>query len=113
MANETGVPALIDLQVLSPMAWVKREKDRIGATPEAKRWIARDYLDALRGGAAYAGELSRGEVPHGEGPEGNRRRLEFTLIRLATDAVLLLEKLRSGDFENQMVNKDGSENDNG
>ena len=93
----SDVPPLIDLQVLSPMAWVQREKERIGAIREVQDWNGRDYFDALRGGAAYAHKVSCGAVEHDEGSEGDRRRLEITLIHLAAHAVLLLERLRRGD----------------
>ena len=99
------LPPLLDLQVLSPLAWVKREKDRIGAVPAVKSWIARDYLDTLKSGAAYAGEIMCGEVEHGEGAEGDRRRLEFTLICLAAHATLWLDKIRENPLPVKEITK--------
>jgi len=92
-----GVPPLMDILVLSPLAWIKREKERIGAVPEVKQWIAKDYFDALQGGIAYAQEAACRKVNHPEGVTGDRRRLEFALIQIGAHAVLLLEKIRSSD----------------
>ncbi len=99
--NIDPVPSLEDLQVLSPVAWVKQEKEAIEArvSPEnIKTWNTRDYLGLLREDAIYARALAMGHIPAGDEKE-NRRKLEKTLIGLCAHTILWLEAIRREEIK--------------
>lgn len=97
MIADDNVPALIDLQVLSPMAWVKRENERQG-TGKINLMPRRALLYYLK----EQTRLIEGSLPLSESSdltEEQRRHLEWHLIQTASLAMRWIETLRTDDSE--------------
>ncbi len=93
------VPPLIDLQVLSPLAWIRRENDRrrLGNTGLMSRrtlvWYLKEHA-----------RLVEGALPDSESvelTEEQRRAVEWHLIQSAALATRWIESMRSNDYTNK------------
>lgn len=89
---DENIPATTDLQVLSPIAWVGLEKERLaktslltGLTPETCLWILQEKVSTVARSLPEKMGLTTDE---------NQRRLEYGLIQTAAVAVLWLESIR-------------------
>lgn len=94
-----GVPALIDLQVLSPIAWVKRENERQGldvvnvAGPRTLLHYLKQQADII--------EMILDESAGGVLTEEQFRAIDWNLIQSASLATRWMESLRERYAETQ------------
>lgn len=91
-------PELIDIHVLSPLAWIKREVERVEKESyvSPKLWGSIPHSVSLRAHAENA-EQTRLQATDGQflTTEEYHRRLEWELIQVATHAVLWIDAIRA------------------
>ena len=87
---QTEIPSLTDIQVLSPLAWVQKESERIAAIYGRKCMplTLRELDDCMDRVDSVIG------APHFPYAEEDQRRLEWYLIQLSATAIAMLQQLR-------------------
>ena len=96
------VPSYLDLQVLSPMAWIHHEAGRVArdekTTPRERLSILEHRLDQAAG--TFLNPEQYGS------DEERRRHLEYRLIQLASEVVLWLKEARRDPIPLPLTSED-------